>query len=151
MCVSQVFITQIEKQLFFFYTSSHLQPLEPRASCSGAVSDISDPGFLLSVLADRGAADRRWGNFPGAGKSADNHTFHGATERTLAVQRRLGEFLSPLPTPSVRVRFCLLVLCVTCSFFVFFFVFFLCPNCSPLSKQLLIYAARLLMLVQFHP
>lgn len=116
----------MKSSYFFLFTSPPLLPPPLPASCPGAVSDISDPGFL-SVLADRGAADRHWGNFPGSGKSADNHTFHGAAERTLAVQRWLGEFLCPLPIPSVRVCFCLLVLFASCSFLVC--IFFRPPKC----------------------
>lgn len=117
VCFSQVFITQIEKQLF--YTS--LPPAPPYrhpTSRSSTVSDITDPRFL-SVLADRGAADRHWGNFPGSGKSADNHTFHGPQREHCPSSggSAAARGISLPSRPSVHVCFCLLVLCVTCSFF----------------------------------
>lgn len=119
VCFSKVFITHIEKQLFYTSSLPHLHlPLRHGIWHNRPWVSLSGP----ANLADRGAADRRWGNFPGSGKSLDNHTFHGP-ERPLPIQWLLGcgaGNFSPFPTlcPFLFLSpcaLCHLLVCVCCT------------------------------------
>lgn len=114
VCFSKVFITHIEKQLFYTSSLPHLHlPLRHGIWHNRPWVSLSGP----ANLADRGAADRRWGNFPGSGKSLDNHTFHGP-ERPLPIQWLLGcgaGNFSPFPT---LCPFLFLSPCALCHSFV---------------------------------
>lgn len=74
VCVSLKYLQHTLKSWFFTPNPPAL-PLRPRRGIwhNRYWVSLCGPAFL----ADRGAIDRHWGNFPGSGKPLDNHTFHG--------------------------------------------------------------------------